>query len=56
MTVRCWAAAAAEWSLPALGITSIVSAFLEPDPAIEWDDERFAQIREALTEILGLET
>ena len=50
------AAAAAEWSLPALGITGIVSAFLEPDPAITWDDERLAQTREALTELLGLQT
>ena len=37
-----------EWSLPAMGIASIASAFLEPDPAIEWDDERVASVRQAL--------
>jgi AcrR family transcriptional regulator len=38
-----------EWSLPATGLAGIASAFLEPDPAIHWDDERRAAVREALT-------
>lgn len=42
-------AAETEWSLPAMGIASIASAFLEPDPAIEWDDQRVASVREALS-------
>jgi len=45
------AAAPDQWSLAALGIASIAAAFLEPDPAIEWDDQRLAQVRRALTEI-----
>ncbi len=39
-----------EWSRPALGVASIASAFLEPDPAIEWDDEHLASVRKALAE------
>ncbi len=42
------AAGTAEWSLAAIGIASIASAFLEPDPGIEWDDERFANVQQAL--------
>jgi len=49
------AAAPEEWSLPALGIADIAAAFLEPDPAIEWDSERLAQVRQALTEITAAE-
>lgn len=45
------AVAPEQWSLPALGIASIAAAFLEPDPAIEWDDQRLAQVRRALTEV-----
>lgn len=37
-----------EWSLAALGVASIASALLEPDPAIEWDDERLARLRQGL--------
>ena len=37
-----------EWSLPALGLASIASALLEPDPAVEWDGERLARVRQAL--------
>ena len=37
-----------EWSLPGLGLASIASALLEPDPAIEWDRERIARVRETL--------
>lgn len=36
----------AEWSLPALGV--VAAAFLEPDPAVEWDDRRVAEVRRAL--------
>jgi hypothetical protein len=45
------AAAPEQWSLAALGIASIAAAFLEPDPAIEWDDGRLAAVRCALTEV-----
>jgi AcrR family transcriptional regulator len=38
-----------EWSLAAMGLASIALAFLEPDPAIEWDDERRAGVRLALS-------
>jgi len=38
------AAQPAEWSAAALGAASIASAFLEPDPAIEWDPERIAAV------------
>jgi AcrR family transcriptional regulator len=40
-----------EWSLPALGLASIASAFLEPDHAIEWDDERITSVRQALSSL-----
>lgn len=36
------------WSLPALGVTSLTLTFLEPDPDVEWDDARLAQLRERL--------
>jgi AcrR family transcriptional regulator len=39
---------AREWSLPALGAGSVATAFLEPDPAIEWDGERAARVRQLL--------
>jgi AcrR family transcriptional regulator len=45
------AAAQDQWSLPALGAASIASAFLEPDPAIEWDDERLARLRQGLSRL-----
>jgi AcrR family transcriptional regulator len=38
-----------EWSLAAIGLASIAMAFMEPDPAIEWDQERLAGVRKALT-------
>jgi hypothetical protein len=41
------AAGQEEWSLPAMGIASTASVFLEPDPAIEWDDDRIASVRQA---------
>jgi len=40
---------ASEWSLPALGLGAIATAFLEPDPEFTWDAARAAAIREALT-------
>ena len=40
---------AGEWSLPALGLGAIATAFLEPDPAFTWDTARAAAIRKALT-------
>jgi AcrR family transcriptional regulator len=47
--VRPFGAASAEqWSLPALGLASIAMAFLEPDPAVEWDAARVARVRTAL--------
>lgn len=42
------AAESGEWSLPALGLASVAMAFLEPDPDVEWDDERLAQIHRIL--------
>jgi AcrR family transcriptional regulator len=37
-----------EWSLPALGLGSIAAELLEPDPAVVWDQQRIASVREAL--------
>jgi hypothetical protein len=42
------AAEAAEWSPAAIALTSIATAFLEPDPAVVWDAARMAWIRRAL--------
>jgi len=39
-----------EWSVPALGLAAIASAFLEPDPAIEWNEARLASVRHASRE------
>ena len=38
-----------EWSLAAMGIASLAATYLEPDPAVTWDDQRFTGFREALT-------
>lgn len=38
-----------EWSQPALGIAAIATSFLEPDPTIEWDEQRIVTIRQELT-------
>ncbi len=43
-----------EWSLPALGLGAVASALLEPDPAVEWDDERRASVRQALAAALAI--
>jgi hypothetical protein len=45
------AAGTDEWSLPALGLASIASSFLEPDPAVEWDAGRIARVRRALADL-----
>ena len=37
-----------EWSMPAMGLAGLASAFLEPDPEIQWDDDRLASVRRAL--------
>jgi AcrR family transcriptional regulator len=42
-----------EWSLPALGLGSVASAFLEPDPSILWDEERLASVRKAMAAALA---
>jgi AcrR family transcriptional regulator len=42
------AAGEEEWSLPALGLAGIASAFLEPDPGVEWDAGRIASLRRTL--------
>jgi AcrR family transcriptional regulator len=38
----------ADWSEPALAIGSLVFAFLEPDPTVEWDEERVEHLRRTL--------
>ncbi len=45
------AAERGEWSLAALGGGSIASAFLEPDPAVTWDDDRVSRVRQALSSL-----
>jgi len=42
------AAQTAEWSQVALTAASIAFVFLEPDPTIEWNDGRLAEVRRAL--------
>lgn len=42
------AAGQEEWSLPATGLAGLASAFLEPDPMVEWDAGRLASVRRAL--------
>ncbi|MGW1374176.1 TetR/AcrR family transcriptional regulator [Streptomyces sp. NPDC002446] len=39
----------ADWSQPALAVAGIVTTFIEADPAVEFDDERIASVRAALT-------
>jgi len=39
---------AEEWSLPALSLGAITTAFLEPDPDFTWDAGRAAAFRAAL--------
>ncbi|MGP8000678.1 MAG: TetR/AcrR family transcriptional regulator [Streptosporangiaceae bacterium] len=40
-----------QWSLPALGLGSIAAALLEPDPAVDWDEDRIASVRQALVSL-----
>jgi len=49
------AASTNEWSMPALGLASIASAFLEPDPTVEWDAQRVISVRRALTTLSVLD-
>jgi AcrR family transcriptional regulator len=42
------AASKDEWCLAAIGMASIASAFLEPAPGIEWDEERVTNVQQAL--------
>ncbi len=37
-----------DWSLPAVGLGSMVLSLLEPDPEIEWDARRLADVRQEL--------
>jgi hypothetical protein len=37
-----------EWSLAAIGIASVATALLEPDPDLKWDTARLAKSQEAL--------
>ncbi len=41
------AANMADWSLTALGLASIAMTFIEPDPAVVWDEARLATVRQA---------
>jgi AcrR family transcriptional regulator len=45
------AATEEEWSLPALGLASIAAACLEPDPAVEWAEQRLARVRQELAHL-----
>ena len=45
------AAEDADWSLPALGLAGLASAFLEPDPHVQWDAGRVASVTRALTSL-----
>jgi AcrR family transcriptional regulator len=49
------AASTDEWSLPGLALASIALAFLEPDPAVEWDAERIARVRQAMADLAAPE-
>ncbi|MGO9778292.1 MAG: TetR/AcrR family transcriptional regulator [Streptosporangiaceae bacterium] len=40
--------ASGDWSLAAIGLASTAITFLEPDPAVEWDGDRIAAVRQAL--------
>lgn len=44
---------AAEWSPAALGAASLLLDALEPDPDLDWDADRVARLRGALTDIPG---
>lgn len=38
--------------MPALGPAGIAWAFLEPDPAVEWNAKRIAAVRQALAALV----
>ena len=40
VTAQPFGAPGGEWSLPALGLGAIATAFLEPDPEFAWDASR----------------
>jgi AcrR family transcriptional regulator len=42
------AAGKQEWSLAAIGIASLARAFLEPDPTVQWDNQRLAELHRVL--------
>lgn len=42
------AADTSDWSLPALSLAALASAFLEPDPTVDWTDQRVAAVRQAM--------
>ena len=43
------ASRAGDWSIPALGLAAMATAFFEPDPEFTWDATRVTAIRAALT-------
>jgi len=43
-----------EWSPVAVAMTSIALTYIEPDPAVEWDDERVELVRRTFEEGSGL--
>jgi AcrR family transcriptional regulator len=45
------AAGTTDWSLPALGLASVASGFIEPDPDVEWDEKRITTVKQALATI-----
>jgi AcrR family transcriptional regulator len=47
------AAEAAEWSQPAMALTSLALAYLETDPAVEWTAERLAGVRDAFATLVA---
>jgi AcrR family transcriptional regulator len=40
----------APWSLPGIGVASLATAFLEPDPGATWDERRLADLHRTLDE------
>lgn len=43
-----------EWSLPALGFTSIVMTLVEPDePSGDWDDQQIERVQQTLRDLLS---
>lgn len=42
------ASTTADWSLIGMAAASIATTFLEPDPAVEWDKQRLASLRDLL--------